>query len=272
MYFGMFISVRDKWESSLQLIRVANEDELAVVESLSFSEIAFLAIQPDAHFLFRKTIALNAKIAVPRVTSFAVDASVSFNISPDPFAIIHTMPDLRDLSLLLDESVKRVEHFTPSLPELQYLSIHFDQVVEFNPTAFDLLPCLKKITITRDSENILLDKFETGLVAACFEVWNGFKLLKLNSAAVANIKDITMFTGMVESTHPLSGLKTLQICLDETTDLSIYFRQFNNLEFLTIKINDLSQLNQGQLSCLPSLKRLCVNCKDSVTESIYFND
>jgi Leucine-rich repeat (LRR) protein len=236
----MVESIRDKWQRSLQVIRVANEDELAVVEFVDLRKFAFKAIQPDAHFLFRKTFHLKMKIAIPTVTSI--------NISPDSFAIIHFMPDLRSLELWFDEPVDKVE---------------------FNPTAFDQLPFLKKIDISGD-DDLLLDTFETGLVARTMYC-DRVKLLKLNSAAVDKITQIIMFVGMVESKEPLSGLKNLQISPDETTDFSILFRQCTDLNILSLTINDLSQLDQGQLSHLPSLKRLEVNCQDSVTESIYFN-
>jgi hypothetical protein len=233
-------SIRDKWQSSLQVIRVANKDELAVVGTANFWQIAFKAIQPDAHFLFRKTIHLETKIAIPMMTSI--------NILPDPFAIIHFMPDLRSLELWFDEPVDKVE---------------------FNPTAFDLLPFLERFDI-RGSAYRLLDKFETGIVARSM-FCDGVKLLKLNSAAVNKIIKIIMFVGMVESKQPLNGLQNLRISPDETTDFSILFRQCTDLELLALSINDLSQLDQGQLSLLPSLKQLLVYCKDSVTESIYFN-
>jgi hypothetical protein len=109
----MVESIRDKWQRSSQMIRVANEDELAVVKSAHFAQIAFKAIQPDAYFLFRKTIHLKTKIAIPTVTSI--------NISPDPFAMIHFMPNLQSLDLFLDESVNRIDQFTPFLPELRNL-------------------------------------------------------------------------------------------------------------------------------------------------------
>jgi hypothetical protein len=240
----MVSSVRDEWQSSLQVIRVTNEDELAVVDTADFAEIAF-KIQPDALFLFRKTTKLNVLISNPTVTSSAVDASVAINISPDPLAIIHAMPDLRDLVLWLDESVKRVDQFTPSLPELKKITINLDKAVEFNPTAFDLQPCLKRLYKSRNEEKELLDKFETGLVAARFRECDCSKLLKLNSAAVTNIKEIRMSTGMVESIHPYSGLETL-----------------------IISSNDF--IGQGQLSFLPSLNNLVVYYNDA--EGIYFND
>jgi hypothetical protein len=131
--------------------------------------------------------------------------------------------------------------------------------VEFNPTAFDLLPFLEKFDI-RGSAYRLLDKFETGLVARTMYC-DRVKLLKLNSAAVDKIIQIIMFVGMVESKQPLSGLKDLQISPDDTTDFSILFRQCTNLE-----------LDQGQLSHLPSLNHLRVGCKKSATRSIYINN
>jgi hypothetical protein len=265
--------LQDNWNDSLQLIRVASEEELAVVELVDFTQIAFQTIQPDARFLFRKTIDLKIKIEIPTVTRSAVDAAASISISPDPFAIIHFMPDLQDLELLLDKSVKRIDRFTPLLPELQRLHISFSEdveaeQVEFGPTAFDHLIGLNKLSLGRH-EDRLLGMFETGLAPRSINFY-GCKRLKLNSAAVTNIEEITMDYGMVESMHPLSGLKILHITPDETTDLSTLFRQCTRLEVLKIYLSDLSLVDRGLFSCLSELKSLALCCNETFTEGKVF--
>jgi hypothetical protein len=243
----MAYSLLNKWQSSLEVIRVASEAELAVVERAEFCEITFHAIQPDAQFLFHETVKLEIEI-------------------PDPFPTIRAMPNLQNLDLWIHKSVKRVDHFTPSLPKLRNLCLNLRELVEFSPIAFDHLVGLEEFCIKVHDTKNYLKQFETSLAPRTLVI-NGFKLLKLNSIDVGNIENIEA-NGMVESMLPLRRLESLKFNPDVTTDLFIFFRQFNNLLYLSMGLSDLSQVNRGQLSCLSSVTHIFLKCNESTTEGI----
>jgi hypothetical protein len=261
-------SIRDKWQSSLEVIRVASELQLAVIDKAKCWN-NFYTIQPDAKFLFRSTTSLRMDIINLTVNNTLVDAATSINTPLDPFAVIHCMPDLQTLELCIQKSVKRVAHFSPSLPNLRILLVEFEHVIKFGPTAFDHLTGLEKFTIRGNDEKVA-SKFETGLAPLLFEC-SWIKLLKLNSADVGNIEEIRS-TCSVVSMFPLSGLEALDFTPDVNSDMSILFRQCANLEDLTICLSNLSQVAQGQLSCLSELKYLTLYRFGTVTEGIYFNN
>jgi Leucine-rich repeat (LRR) protein len=239
------------WQNSFKVIQMANEDHLALIERATFF-FNFETIKPDAQFLFRKTVDLEMNIAFPNVAISDRNAARSINTSTDPFAAIHCMPDLRKLALFFDESVKRVDYFSPSLPELKYFTLKCFHSVEFGPIAFDHLVGLEELNI--EAYGPKLNKFETGLAPHSLRFIR-VKHLKLNSKSVSKILKIDT-DGMVESILPLSRLLTLSFISDETVDLSIFFSQMTNLQSLSIGLNDLSQVDRGQLSCLPRLRLL----------------
>jgi hypothetical protein len=254
-------SLLDKWQSSLEMIHVASEENLAVVEKAELVTNLHV-IKPDAQFLFRKTINLHMNLISP---------AVSINTSLDPFAIIHFMPDLQELVLQLDRSVKRFNYFTPTLPKLRYLGL-MCRDCEFAPTAFDHLVGLEDFSIhAQYSSDGYLKKFETGVAPRSLHCF-GVNILKLNSAAVNNIKHITAFD-MIESMQPLSQLETLQITTHKTADFSIMcHHKFANLQLLSISLNDLSRVDQGQLSCLSELRKLFLSSQLNFTGGTYLND
>jgi hypothetical protein len=246
-----------KWRSSLEVIRVASEEQLAIVAFADFF-LKFDTIHPDAQFLFRKTIDLKIEIQVHNKSASVVNSILCRNTPLDPFTAIHAMPDLEILHLLLCGSMKRrVDHFTPSLPKLRYFILHVRELAEFGPTAFDHLVNLEEFSIKVHDKGEM-KKFETGLVSYSLKC-DGVKFLKLTSAAVANIGQIST-SGMVESTHPLSGLTCLEFHSDKTSDFSVFFRQFTNLRILSLGLNDLNQVDRGQLSCLSKLTSLRLIC------------
>jgi hypothetical protein len=251
----MVKSVSEKWQTSLKLIRVASEDQLAVIDTASLLFL-FQAIQPDAQFLFRKTTDLSIIIHNPTSSASQVDAVAAISTSNDPFSVIHGMPDLEQLELRFHESVKRVDHFSPSLPKLQKIRLYFDDLVEFDPTAFDHLDGLDKLAIGKYKKE-KLEKFETGLAPRYIQC-DGVKLLKLNTVNVTKIKIIETW-GMVESRLPLSELEELFFKPDNTIQLPIFFLQFTGLCVLSLTLTDLSQIDRGQLSCLSKLKILRLN-------------
>jgi hypothetical protein len=250
---------------------VASEEQLAVVEKAELL-ITFHAIQPDAQFIFRNTISLNIDIIDIKnlaMNSSAADAATCINIWPDPFIAIHCMPNLENITLYLDESVKRVDSFTPSLPKLKTFKLTCSKLVEFAPTAFDHLVGLDEFRIYADHARVgFMEKFETALtprVLGCYSV----KLIKLNSPYVHNIEQITAIPGIIESERPLSGLEQLSISRDRTVDFSVFFHQLIHLRVLSLDLQYFSQIDQGQLSCLSALKCLIVGCKGTVNEGIF---
>jgi hypothetical protein len=252
----------DEWRSSLQVIRLASEEQLAIIES---AQLCFNLniIHPDAQFLFNKTINLQLEIHYPTA---AVNASASINTPIDLFEIMHTMPNLEMIVLRFQESVKQVDHFTPSLLKLKKLYLRSATFIEFSPTAFDQLVFLEEFSIRvyRDGK---LNKFETGIVARSISC-GGVEFLKLTSKDAANIEKIrTNF--MVESNFPLTGVTELAFNPDEITDLSTYFRQFANLRNLSIGLSDLNQVNRGQLSCLSKVTHVSLRSNETTTIGIY---
>jgi hypothetical protein len=231
---------------------VSSEDQLAVIEKANLLS-DFQAIQPDAQFLFRKTIDLNIKIYNTTSSASHVDGAAFKNPSPDPFAVILNMPDLQKLVLRFHESVKRIDLFTPSLPKLRNFSLYFWNLIEFDPTAFNHLDGLESLDIGKCGMAIL-EKFETGLAPRYIQCF-GVKLLKLNSVDVAKIKIIeTKY--IVDSLFPLNGLEKLSLMPNDTIELHTFCLQFSCMRILTLDLSDLSQVNRGQLSCLSKLTDL----------------
>jgi hypothetical protein len=261
----VYMSMFEDWKINLDVIELASEEALAVVESAQLF-FNFDTIQLDAQFLFLKTINLKIQVKIPTATT-----TTSIIIQPDPFAAIHCMPHLQKLDLFLDESGERVDRFTPSLPELRDFSLWIDMAVfaELSPTAFDQLPRLRELNIRR-TDHIVLNKFETGMTADtihCFWVNH----LKLNSAAADSIKEIAIYHGMLTSMQPLSGLQILRINPDKHVDFTNYFCQSTNLKNLSIDLYDLSSINRGQLSYLSKLEVLFIRCQSKTsTEGIFF--
>jgi hypothetical protein len=250
-------SIVNEWKSSLHVIRVTNENELAVVEWADFSDISFQSFQPDAQFLFQRTAYLQLKIISPSAVSVNTD-------SIDLFSAIHSMPNLKSL-ILNFYTVKQVDHFTPSLPKLRHLTLDMYDDIGFGPIAFDHLTGLESFII-RGSKKKEFTMFETGLAPRYLYIC-GFDLLKFNSADAANIKRIDTY-GMVESVFPLSELTDLCFNPVETLVFPVYFRQFTNLSCLRMSLKDLSQVNRGQLSCLSKLSTLILIQESTAAEGI----
>jgi hypothetical protein len=234
-------AILSEWRKSLNVIRVSSKEELAVVAKANLM-INCHGIQPEALFLFAKTEVLEIKIHA----ALAVQ---------DPFSVIHGMPSLQELELRFDESMERVDHFTPVLSNLKRLTIDSSSEIEFSPTAFDHLDHAEAFRISLRNSNEA--QFETGL-APCFFCCSGVQLLKLNSKAVASITNLTT-NGIVESLAPLSGLTHLTYTNDLSIDSAISFCQYTTLNSMTLFLDDLSFYDSGQLSCLCNLKNLSLN-------------
>jgi hypothetical protein len=239
---------------------VASLNQLSIVAAAHFY-VSVHAIQPNAQFLFHKTHSLEIMVYI----ASAVDTSTS--VKSDPFAAMHSMLNLNTLELRIvtDNSVTRVDHFTPLLPNLRHLSVLASGLVEFGPTAFDHLNYLSDFTIHSHREK---STFETGLMPPVFKC-SGFQLLKLNWMQKPRIGMLTT-SGMVESMLPLTSLSCLSMSsLGQTTDLSRCFFHLTYLRSLTLNLCDLSQVERGQLSRLSNLTSLVLGHTNSKSKSNY---
>jgi hypothetical protein len=244
-------SLLKMWQSSLEVIRVTSQEDLAVVKEATLSS-NFKAFNPDELFLYKKTI--NLEIAVGFSTVIDTDASI--NSLHDPFAVIHFMPNLEKIVLDLSDSVNRIDHFNPSLPKLQTLSIIFDSE--------------NQLLMSKDFKREL-KIFETNLAPPYLQCY-GVNLLKLNSVDVANIKAMyAMNSIIIESILPLSGLETLHCTPGDTVDFSIYFSTFTNISKLQLGLKDLSQIERGQLSCLSKVNNLRIYNTKFGSEGIFIH-
>jgi hypothetical protein len=230
---------------------VEEEKDLVFVNKLELMA-PIHAIQPNAQYLFRKTIELQIVIHVSN--KYTDNAASATNSSPDPFAAIHVMSDLQKLGMRIHESVRRVDLFTPSLLKLRELRVDFFKGVQFGPAVFDHLVKLEEFCLIRIDPEVDLEEFETGLTPLSIKCI-GVKLLKLTSPRVATIETINT-TGMVESLYPLVGLKDLKFAPNVDTDLSVLLLNFSNIRYLSLLLSDLSQVDRGQLSCLANVRTL----------------
>jgi hypothetical protein len=136
-----------EWQNSLNVIRVASEEQLAVVEEATLL-FKFYALQPDAQFLFRKTFNLQLANYYPESTSTGENC---YNTAHDKFTISHNMPNLQILKIECLDKNMEMSLFSPQFSNLRELYLGLSDLNQVNRGQLCYLVNLKSLSLNYDS-------------------------------------------------------------------------------------------------------------------------
>jgi hypothetical protein len=184
------------------------------------------------------------------------------SVSINSFKLLDALPILQELDLTLGygASISRIEKFEASLPKLKIIKLTFARAeLWIGPGAFDHLVSLERVEMVFEKGSDVLELSSPNLrYISC----RGLTLLKFNSNLIEEIvlNECNNETRVETTQQYMNGFKKLTMFKPVLENKP--FQQFFNLEFLSLKINNLSLLDNRQpFDCLSKLKELQLICK-----------